>query len=43
MKINYQPKKLQKTTADYRSISKHYGRMSQKVIQRLKEMEHPLL
>jgi plasmid maintenance system killer protein len=39
MKINYQPKKLQKTIADYRSILKHYGTMAQKVNQRLKEME----
>lgn len=39
MKIEYQHKKLWKTTADLRSISKNYGTMAKKVIQRLKEME----
>lgn len=39
MKINYQPKKLEKTTVDYRAISKNYGNMAKKVNQRLEEMK----
>lgn len=39
MKISYQYKKLEKTTADFKAISKHYGTMAKKVNQRIKEME----
>lgn len=39
MRIKYQHKKLQKATADLKSISKNYGVMAKKVIQRLKEIE----
>ncbi|MGY6521370.1 MAG: type II toxin-antitoxin system RelE/ParE family toxin [Mongoliitalea sp.] len=39
MKINYQPKKLEKTTQDFKAISKNYGTRAKKVIQRLEEMK----
>src|SRR5690554_1424473 len=39
MEIEYQTNKLKKTARDYRAISKQYGAMAKKVIQRLQEFK----